>query len=199
VNSGKCIRKYIGHKNRVFSVNFSPDGKYALSGSADSTIRLWDLKSGKCIRQYIGHKNIVMSVCFSPDGKYALSGSWDKTVRLWDVNSGNCTRKYHAGYEILSVCFSPNGKFGLSGTQRRWLSYIESSLFLIDVASTLNVDQENQAKIDSTAISAVQKAEMARHKRQAQIDSAVNVRVREIEAEMARVQDSTLKALGHRR
>jgi WD40 repeat protein len=76
------------HSGLVFSVAFSPDGKYALSGSADTTLRLWDVSTGKKIRQFIGHSDVITSVAFSPDGKYALSGNLDGTMRLWDINTG---------------------------------------------------------------------------------------------------------------
>jgi WD40 repeat protein len=88
-----------------------------LSGSADSTIKLWDIQSGKEIRSFKGHTNEVTSVCFSPDGRYALSGSYDKTLKLWDINNGKEIRSFkgHAG-PVYSVCFSPDGRYALSGS-----------------------------------------------------------------------------------
>ena len=45
----------LGHSNTVESVAFSPDGKYALSGSWDQTLKLWDVSSGREIRTIKGH------------------------------------------------------------------------------------------------------------------------------------------------
>jgi WD40 repeat protein len=42
------VREFKGHTKKVFSVCFSPDGEYALSGSVDNTARLWDVKTAKC-------------------------------------------------------------------------------------------------------------------------------------------------------
>ena len=82
------LRRFEGHTDYVMSVCFSPDGRYALSGSRDNTLRLWEVASGQELRCFEGHTAWVSSVCFSPDGRYALSGSYDKTLRLWEVASG---------------------------------------------------------------------------------------------------------------
>ena len=75
----------------VFSVAYSPDGKTLASGSADNTIKLWDVATGKNIITLRGHTNSIDSVTFSPDGKTLASGSWDNTIKLWDVASGKNT------------------------------------------------------------------------------------------------------------
>src|SRR5262249_13963465 len=59
-----------GHTSFVESVAFSPDGKYALTGSWDWTAILWDTGTGRQLRTYQGHKDRVTSVAFSPDGQH---------------------------------------------------------------------------------------------------------------------------------
>jgi len=112
--------RFTGHKSGVYSVCFSPDGKYVLSGSYDKTMKLWDAFTGQEIRTFKGHKGCVNSVCFSSDGKYALSGSGDKTLKLWDIATGREIKTFpgHKGLfnEVTSVCFSPDGKYALSGS-----------------------------------------------------------------------------------
>src|SRR5215475_8313842 len=68
----------LGHLSWIDSVAVAPDGKTALSGSWDNTLRLWDLASGREIKVFVSHSAPVTSVAFSPDGKTALSGSRDK-------------------------------------------------------------------------------------------------------------------------
>jgi WD40 repeat protein len=105
------------HSASVNSVCFSPDGRYALSGSNDHTIKLWEVSTGNEIRTLKGHSEWVNSVCFSPDGRYALSGSQDNTLKLWEVSTGNEIRtlKGHSKW-VNSVCFSPDGRYALSGS-----------------------------------------------------------------------------------
>ena len=78
---------FIGHKDYVCSVAFSPNGKYLASGSWDTTVKLWSVESQKKVTTLQGHSESVHSVAFSPDGKYLASSSEDSTVKLWGLES----------------------------------------------------------------------------------------------------------------
>ena len=71
------------HEGMLCSVALSPDGRRALSGGFDRTMRLWDVEVGKQLGSFPGHSELVYHVAFSPDGRRALSSSFDKTIRLW--------------------------------------------------------------------------------------------------------------------
>ena len=72
-----------GHKDEVFAVAFSPDGKFLVSGSSDNKVKLWSVGNQSPVHNFKDHKDLINSVVFSRDGNYFLSGSSDNTVKLW--------------------------------------------------------------------------------------------------------------------
>lgn len=100
------------HSAIIYSVAYSPDGKYLASGSADKTIKLWEVETGRLLRTLTGHTGDICSVSYSPNGVYLASGSKDETIKLWEVKTGNCIKILtgHTGY-VQSVTYSPDGKY----------------------------------------------------------------------------------------
>ncbi|KAK9816329.1 hypothetical protein WJX74_005914 [Apatococcus lobatus] len=86
---GAPRRALKGHSHFVQDVVISSDGQFALSGSWDGTLRLWDLNTGTTTRRFIGHTKDVLSVAFSVDNRQIVSGSRDKTIKLWNT-LGEC-------------------------------------------------------------------------------------------------------------
>jgi len=102
-------RRLTGHSHFVQDVVISSDGQFALSGSWDATLRLWDLNTGNTTRRFVGHEKDVLGVAFSADNRQIVSGSRDKTIKLWNT-LGECkyTIKEDGHTEWVSqVKFSP--------------------------------------------------------------------------------------------
>ena len=74
-----------GHSKTVESVVMSTDGRRAVSGSGDWTVRLWNLETGRLMRLFEGHSGLVYAVALAPDERRVASASEDRSVRIWNV------------------------------------------------------------------------------------------------------------------
>ncbi|MFH1212889.1 MAG: T9SS type A sorting domain-containing protein [Candidatus Neomarinimicrobiota bacterium] len=84
VSDGSLIRTIQGHSSWIKSIDFSPDGKYLVSGGYDKLVKIWSVDKGILLKSFSGHSDWVNSVAFSPDGRYVASGSSDKTIKIWN-------------------------------------------------------------------------------------------------------------------
>ena len=124
VSSG-LIRVLSGHADAVLSVAVTPDGRRAVSGSYDRTLRVWDistplnasLESGAEERVLRGHERTVNAVAVTPDGRRAVSASDDHTLRVWDLQSG-AEERVLRGHErtVNAVAVTPDGRRAVSAS-----------------------------------------------------------------------------------
>jgi small GTP-binding protein len=132
IETGHCLRVLKGHSDQIWSIAWSPDHRYAISGGKsedkkEDVMRLWDLEKGKCLRVFEAYQpsTAVWSVAWSSDQRFAISGAYDKTVRLWDVETGRCLRVFEGHTDsVRGVSWSRDQRRILSGasdnTVRLW-------------------------------------------------------------------------------
>ena len=118
VATGQCIKELNGHKDWVYSVVFSPDGRILASSSEDMSIRIWDTSTYQCLQTLHEHTGRVRCLAFSPDSRILFSGSDDQTIRIWDTNSGQCLKTMQGNADrVRCLAFSPDGAILASDTQ----------------------------------------------------------------------------------
>jgi transcription initiation factor TFIID subunit 5 len=115
----------VGHFGPVYSLSFSSDQRWLLSGSEDSTVRLWNVETSSNIVVYKGHQYAIWDVCFSPLDYIFASASHDRTARIWVTDRVTPVRIL-AGHlsDVECVKFHPNSKYIATGsndkTVRLW-------------------------------------------------------------------------------
>lgn len=125
-------------------VKFSPNSKFVLASTQDSTVRLWNYQTSRCVKTYTGHTNrtYCLFACFktsSTGAKYVVGGSEDAKVYIWDLQTrevlqvleghrGALHRYVHGSCNQTNICLfrcrtGRSGKYpGLSRTKRH--SYV---------------------------------------------------------------------------
>lgn len=83
LRDGKFINTLRGHVAPVYQCSFSADSRLLVTGSKDTTLKVWSMASHKLAMDLPGHQDEVYAVDWAPDGKRVASGGKDKAVRLW--------------------------------------------------------------------------------------------------------------------
>jgi WD40 repeat protein len=108
--NGRELVKFKGepHQASILSMAFSPDGRRLLTGSNDSTAKLWSV-TGELLQTLKYHRGSVSFVGFSPSGTTLLTGSHDRAAAVWDPDGR--LKRFLPGHNtaVYQVTASPDG------------------------------------------------------------------------------------------
>jgi WD40 repeat protein len=110
-----------GHKEDIWQLILSPDGKTLASASADHTVKLWEISTGKVL-QTLQHNDQVWEIAFNSTGSQLLSASLDHNARLWSVDNGELLATLPHQKEVYAIVFIDNliVSADASGTIKIW-------------------------------------------------------------------------------
>lgn len=100
------------HLGWVRAIAFDPSNEWFVTGSADRTIKVWDLAKAsagaeKALKLTLtGHINCIRGLAVSPRHPYLFSAAEDKKVMCWDLEYNRVVRHYHghlSGVHCLSL------------------------------------------------------------------------------------------------
>jgi WD40 repeat protein len=126
--SGQLIAEWKGHRSRISSVSFSPDGQRIATSEGDTTqpndgmVRLWTL-SGRQLAEWKGYLGNVSSVSFSPDGQRIATAEGGGTVRIRTVSGQLVSEGKRPQRGVGSISFSQDGQHLIALGEREVLTY----------------------------------------------------------------------------
>jgi WD40 repeat protein len=104
------------HEALIWSLTYSPDGRWLLSTSVDGTVGVWDAESGALVARLVGHGTEVFCAAVSPDGTRIATGGRDRLLRLWETTRFDNVANLpgHEAY-LYSVVWSADGERLVTG------------------------------------------------------------------------------------
>ncbi len=103
-----CERSFPGHTDAVMSMAMSPDGSLLVTGSHDSTARVWDWKSGKNVATH-PVDGFILGVGFLPDGARMCCATQQGSVTCWDARTGaQVWQQNNLMKMVFSMCTARN-------------------------------------------------------------------------------------------
>jgi len=99
-----------GHKGCVNTINFSKSGDLLVSGSDDTTVKIWNVETQKCLDTLHGHVSNVFAADFLPyrSNKEIVSGGNDADMRHYDLEKKVCTVYCHHKKKVLRISINPH-------------------------------------------------------------------------------------------
>ncbi len=84
--TGKELAILQGHRSKMVSAAFSPDGKKIVTASWDKTARIWETATGKELAVLRGHDAVPLAAFFTPDGRqvWTASSCYDQRTDEYD-------------------------------------------------------------------------------------------------------------------
>lgn len=94
--TGALVREYNGHQGPVYSVDCGVwnNQEVIASGSADTSVSIWNLRSGNRHRTFDEPTDAVYAVQLSPNGRLVAAGGRDSVVRIWRIGSSQLIHEF---------------------------------------------------------------------------------------------------------
>ncbi|XP_061074216.1 protein Atg16l2 [Conger conger] len=119
-----CAPKFTltGHSRKVTAAKFKCSLRHVVTGSADRTVKVWDLQRAACVQTID-----VLSYCSDVvcSEYYIISGHYDRKIRFWDSRAASCTQEVPLQGKVTSLDLSPDHRQLLSCSRDECLQVVD--------------------------------------------------------------------------
>lgn len=117
----RLVRRQAGYSGSVAQLDIDPSARFVAAGSADNSVRVWNLADGNPAGPVIKHRDHTsvwgVLVRFTPDGeRLVTTGSFDSSAHLWDFRSGReLVQPMTHPKSVMSLDISDDGRVLATG------------------------------------------------------------------------------------
>lgn len=144
---GRCSTKvFKGHTNGVMCLQF--DDNVLITGSYDTTVKVWDVNTGEEIRTLVGHTSGIRALQF--DDRKLMTGSLDSTMKMWNWKTGELLRTFPAHQDGIITLHFVDGYVATGSrdrTVRVWNNSSKETFVLrghTDWVNSVKIDQASR-------------------------------------------------------
>lgn len=111
VATGKQIARFRQPNDVVYSMSWSPDGKWLAAASADTAVYVWNMEKEKLAATLKEHTDWAQAVAFTSDSRLLATAGADKTAWIWDTARWKTVAKMQEAEAVSGLAFSPEGEY----------------------------------------------------------------------------------------
>ena len=109
--SDNYLSKFVGHRQEICGLKWSPDQKYLASGGNDNKIIIWSTRNQGEMVRFTEHQAAVKALAWNPDTPNILAsggGKSDRCVKFWNMHTNKKIASIDTGSQVCNMMFSKN-------------------------------------------------------------------------------------------
>ncbi|MCX6352863.1 MAG: hypothetical protein NTX03_13545 [Bacteroidetes bacterium] len=114
----------LAHANSVFSLGYSPNGKYIFSGGRDAILNIFEEEILEKSNSLIAHLYTINDIQWQPNTKIFATASRDKTIKLWEAETLNLLQMITASTHSINKLLWVDNYLIAAGDDRKIGVYV---------------------------------------------------------------------------
>ena len=99
----------LGTHDGLTTLALSPDGRHAISGAKDGTVKIWNMSNGREVYSSRRHRDKVGAIAITLNGRHVISGAEDGSIKVWNLITGETEAVAQLNVPITTIAVGEGG------------------------------------------------------------------------------------------